>query len=47
MSEISQIKKQEKWTEIEQLPEWEEEIYHVYTAKRHSKWLMLKTLKPE
>ena len=22
-----------KWTEIEHLPEWDEEFYHVYTAK--------------
>lgn len=37
----------EKWTEIEHLPEWDEEFYHVYTAKKHGKWLMLKTLRPE
>lgn len=37
----------EKWTEIELLPEWEEEFYDVYTAKKHGKWLMLKTLKPQ
>lgn len=36
-----------KWTEIEHLPEWDEPFYHVYTAKKHGKWLMLKTLKPE
>lgn len=36
-----------KWSEIELLPEWEEEYYHVYTAKKYGKWLMLKTLKPE
>ena len=36
-----------KWTEIELLPEWEEDYYHVYTAKKHGKWVMLKTLKPE
>lgn len=36
-----------KWTEIELLPEWEEEYYHVYTAQKHGKWVMLKTLKPE
>lgn len=36
-----------KWTEIELLPEWEEQYYHVYTAKKHGKWVMLKTLKPE
>lgn len=38
---------EEKWTEIEHLPEWDEEFYHVYTAKKHGKWLMLKTLRPE
>lgn len=38
---------QDKWTEIEHLPEWDEEFYEVYTAKKHGKWLMLKTLKPE
>ncbi len=36
-----------KWTEIEHLPEWDEEFYHVYTAKKFGKWVMLKTLKPE
>lgn len=37
----------EKWTEIEHLPEWDEEFYQVYTAKKHGHWLMLKTLRPE
>lgn len=36
----------EKWTEIEHLPEWDEEFYDVYTARKHGKWVMLKTLKP-
>ncbi|MDE7125740.1 MAG: serine/threonine-protein kinase, partial [Muribaculaceae bacterium] len=36
-----------KWTEIEHLPEWDEEYYDVYTAKKYGKWVMLKTLKPE
>ncbi|MDE6081577.1 MAG: protein kinase [Muribaculaceae bacterium] len=40
-------KEQPNWTEIEHLPEWAEEIYEVYTAKKHGKWLMLKTLRPE
>lgn len=40
-------KEQPKWTEIEHLPEWDEEFYEVYTAKKHGKWVMLKTLKPE
>ncbi|MDE5940721.1 MAG: protein kinase [Muribaculaceae bacterium] len=39
--------KQPKWTEIEHLPEWDEEFYEVYTAKKHGKWVMLKTLRPE
>lgn len=37
----------EKWTEIEHLPEWDEEFYHVYTARKYGKWVMLKTLRPE
>jgi hypothetical protein len=37
----------ERWTEIEHLPEWDEEFYDVYTAKKFGKWVMLKTLKPE
>ena len=40
-------KTQPKWTEIEHLPEWDEEFYEVYTAKKHGKWVMLKTLRPE
>lgn len=34
-------------TEIEHLPEWDEDFYEVYTAKKHGKWVMLKTLRPE
>lgn len=37
----------EKWTEIEHLPEWDEEFYDVYTARKFGKWVMLKTLKEE
>ena len=37
----------EKWTELELLPEWDEQFYDVYTGKKHGKWVMLKTLKPE
>lgn len=37
----------EKWTELEHLPEWDEEFYDVYTVKKFGKWVMLKTLKPE
>lgn len=36
-----------KWTELEHLPEWDEEFYQVFTAKKHGKWIMLKALKPE
>lgn len=39
--------KQPRWTEIEHLPEWDEEFYHVYTARKFGKWVMLKTLKPD
>lgn len=35
-----------RWTEIEHLPEWDEEFYDVYTARKLGKWVMLKTLKP-
>ena len=38
---------QARWTEIEHLPEWDEEFYDVYTAKKFGKWVMLKTLKAE
>lgn len=36
-----------KWSELYVLPEWEEELYNVYTVKKHGKWVMLKALKPE
>lgn len=36
-----------KWSDMTLLPEWEEEFYNVYTAKKHGKWVMLKALKPE
>lgn len=38
---------EERWTEIEHLPKWDEEFYDVYTAKKFGKWVMLKTLKKE
>lgn len=38
---------QPRWTEIEHLPEWDEDFYEVYTAKKLGKWVMLKTLKPD
>lgn len=37
----------ERWTEIEHLPEWDEEFYEVYTARKLGKWVMLKTLRPQ
>lgn len=36
-----------RWTDIEILPEWSEEFYDVYTARKHGRWVMLKALKPE
>lgn len=39
--------KNQRWTDIEHLTEWDEEFYHVYTAKKLGKWVMLKTLRPE
>lgn len=34
-----------KWSDLTLLPEWEEEFYDVYTARKHGKWVMLKALK--
>ncbi len=39
--------KAERWTEIEHLPQWDEEFYSIYTAKKFGKWVMIKTLRPE
>lgn len=36
-----------RWTDIEHLPEWDEEFYHIYTARKFGKWVMIKTLRPE
>ncbi len=36
-----------RWSEIELLPDWGEEYYDVYTARKYGKWVMLKTLKKE
>lgn len=36
-----------KWTELEHLPEWDEEFYNVYTARKYGKWVMLKTLREQ
>ncbi len=38
---------EQRWTEIEHLPAWDEEFYDIYTAKKFGKWVMIKTLKPE
>lgn len=45
MSENLKLPDAGRWTEIELLPEWDEEFYDVYTAKKLGKWVMLKTLK--
>lgn len=37
----------EKWTDIRHHPEWDEEFYEVYTAKKYGKTVMLKALRPE
>ncbi|MDE7470980.1 MAG: hypothetical protein K2M57_05995 [Paramuribaculum sp.] len=36
-----------KWNELEHLPAWDEEYYEIWTARKHGKWVMLKTLKPQ
>lgn len=36
-----------KWSDVTLLPEWEEEFYDVYTARKHGKWVMLKALKKQ
>lgn len=36
-----------KWSDVTLLPEWAEEYYDVYTAKKHGKWVMLKALKEQ
>lgn len=36
-----------RWSELTLLPEWEEELYDVYTVKKHGKWIMLKALKKQ
>ena len=36
-----------RWSELTLLPEREEEIYDVYTVKKHGKWIMLKALKEQ
>lgn len=41
------MNEQTRWTEIEHLPDWDEEFYDIYTARKFGKWVMIKTLKPE
>ncbi len=41
------IDPQNRWSDIELLPAWDEEYYDVYQAKKFGKWVMLKTLKPQ
>lgn len=36
-----------KWSDLTLLPEWSEEYYDVYTARKFGKWVMLKALKKE
>lgn len=36
-----------RWSDLTLLPEWEEDLYDVYTVKKHGKWVMLKALKKE
>lgn len=36
-----------RWSELTLLPEWEEELYDVYTVRKHGKWIMLKALKQQ
>lgn len=36
-----------KWSDLTLLPEWSDDIYDVYTVKKHGKWVMLKSLKKE
>lgn len=36
-----------KWSDMTLLPEWSEEFYDVFTARKHGKWVMLKALKKE
>ncbi|MCM1490837.1 MAG: hypothetical protein NC095_08430 [Muribaculum sp.] len=36
-----------RWSDLTLLPEWEEELYDVYTVRKHGKWIMLKALKQQ
>lgn len=43
----AQAHEQPKWTDIKHLPEWDEEFYQVYSARKLGKWVMLKALRPQ
>lgn len=34
-----------RWSDLTLLPEWEEELYDVYTVRKYGKWIMIKALK--
>lgn len=36
-----------KWSDLTLLPEWSDDIYDVYTVRKHGKWVMLKALRKE
>lgn len=38
---------QDRWTDIQLLPEWSEEFYDIYTARKYGNRVMVKTLKPQ
>lgn len=44
---VAKLPGDDRWSEIELLPEWDEPYYDIYTAKKLGKWVMLKTLKPK
>lgn len=44
---MAEESKDARWTEIEHLPQWDEEFYNIYAAKKLGKRVMLKTLRPE
>lgn len=36
-----------RWSDLTLLPEWEEELYDVYTVRKYGKWIMIKALKKQ
>lgn len=36
-----------RWSDLTLLPEWEEELYDVYTVRKFGKWIMIKALKKQ